>query len=163
MKKYTVSILFVLFIFSGCAIGLGQHQDGFETPTGYRSHKVAYFGQQYHETAISLAQAEKILSQARLNDAFAESIKSGSQEFYSNGFRGIIINENREKRIILNDPYQSQEHELEPRQSISILCPKIPSYIKGIREGSNDLVSFKMFLGPIIYDGVRYDFGARIR
>lgn len=163
MKKYTVSILFVLFIISGC--GVANYQVGYEDANSYKEEKgISLFPNQ--ESAISLARAEEIRSQAEINRAIANTIKSGEANgkanFSGSNFVGVIVNDSREKTIIVNHPNQKQKFVIEPGDFVFIFSPVIPTYVYGGYYGEKDLKSYRIFPCTNYYNGVKVDFGARI-
>lgn len=160
MKKIKIALMLILLVVtSGCGVGL--YSNNYQTENG----KTGEFGLALipkQVSAVEHAHADLIRSQAKMNIAMAEAVRSGqSGSIYKNIIIGVITNDLPDETIIVSHPEMSQKITIPPGGFSYLYVEQIPQnlYVRGTKGGHRLLQTFK---NRKPYNGLITEFGVRV-
>ncbi len=104
------------------------------------------------------------LANAKLTSVLADNIKNNKESTTSlaGKYVGVVYNLNTRYTAYLNDPELSIVHTIIPGGYVFLNTHSVPEYIYVKYSGQKEFSRTKIFKKPGYYNGVKYDYGARI-
>jgi hypothetical protein len=163
MRYFNVFLLIVVFLFSsGCAGYRVANLEETENGIKHRDTNISILEPSVYPT--DMARAKEILSQAEINKAMAEQIRSGQSANIIGGYTGVVINESVRETFYFNHPTRSTTISIPPGgKCVFIKSTKIPDRISGRFASDDEIDRFRIYKEAGTYNGVKVDYGTRAR
>ena len=161
MRYFLSFLLAVVFLTNGCAGYRNAHLR--ETADGIKHSDTNISILEPSVYPAEMARAKEILSQAEINKAMAEQIKSGQAAQFAGRYTGVIVNQDIKRRFHFQHPNRSSILQIDPGGYRAIRTGDIPRYIHGWFDGEEESDRYRIYEKKKNYNGIETDFGARVQ
>ncbi len=103
------------------------------------------------------------MSQAQINSAVAEQIRSGHVGEFAGEHTGVIINLETSQSFYFYHPNKNTMIKIQPKGCRFIKSPDIPDRIFGKFACEEGIEEFKIYKKSKVYDSIKIDFGCRVK
>ncbi|MCD4693868.1 hypothetical protein K8R62_00745 [bacterium] len=165
MKKLNLFVILAIVtcFFSGCA---GVRKAEVETDaTGNIKQwdDSNYSVLQPSVSPTEIGRANVLNSKADLNRALAVQVARGNVAEVAGSYVGILINQDKRYTVSVQHPTRSDILQISPGDSMFIRSTDIPRCLYVCYPDDKDFVKIRAFKKTLVYDGVKTDYGVRIK
>lgn len=160
--RYFIVLLVAVFLVGGCA---GHRSaDLEETERGIRHKDTNASILQPSVSPGEMARAKESLSQAKINEAMADSIREGRGGEVAGSHLVVIVNQDPTEKFYFHHPSRNAQLSINPGGDYkAVNVTEIPQYIHGRFSGEREPDRYRIYKKSKVYNGLKTDAGARVQ